>query len=104
MLANAVFKIAGLQRIKMLLGASVNELLPWRPPATFLSMAIVADAVAWGIRYELSTRAIPLILGTEIAFGTLTYGILVWSLNVLGDSEKLALREAIAKIGILGIH
>jgi O-antigen/teichoic acid export membrane protein len=103
-LANAVFKIAGLLRIKMLLRVGVRELLPWRRLATFLAMAIVAGAVAWGIRYELSGRAIPLILAVEIAFGALTYGILVWSLNVLSDREKLALREAIAKIGILGIH
>ena len=104
MLANAFFKIAGLQRIKMLLGVSVRELLPWRRLVTFLSMAIVAGAVAWGVRYELPTRAIPLTLATETALGVLTYGVLVWTLNVLSEREKLALREAIAKIGILGIH
>jgi len=103
-LANAVFKIAGLLRIKMLLGVSVRELLPWRRLVTFLSMAIVAGAVAWGVRYELPIRAIPLTLATETAFGVLTYGVLVWTLNVLSEREKLALREAIAKIGILGIH
>jgi O-antigen/teichoic acid export membrane protein len=102
--ANAVFKMAGLLRIKTLLGVSMMDLLPWRRLITSLSMAIVSGAVAWGIRYELSTHAIPLMLAAEMAFGALTYGILVWSLNVLSDREKLALREAIAKIGILGIQ
>jgi hypothetical protein len=103
-LANTVFKIAGLARIKMLLGVSVTELLPWRRLLTFLGMAIAAGAVAWGIRYEVSSHAIPLILAAELAFGALTYGILVWSLNVLSDCEKSALREAITKIGIVSIE
>ena len=102
-LANTVFKIAGLLRVKMLLHVSVMELLPWRRLMTFLGMAIAAGAVAWGIRYELSDRAIPLMLASETAVGALTYGILVWSLNVLSDREKSALREAVAKIGNLSI-
>lgn len=102
-LANTVFKMAGLLRVKMLLHVSVMELLPWRRLMTFLGMAIAAGAVAWGIRYELSDRAIPLMLASETAVGALTYGILVWSLNVLSDREKSALREAVAKIGNLSI-
>jgi hypothetical protein len=97
-LANVVFKVAALARIKSLLGVTVLELLPWRRLAAFLTMAIAAGLIAWGIKYQLSTLTIPFQVLIATASGCAAYGTLLWSLDVLRESEKLVFRNSVARI------
>jgi hypothetical protein len=92
LLANFVFKAAGLIRMRKLLTIGFTEVLPWRSLASILAAAGVAGAVMMtaALRLHLPNAALLLAMG---AVYTVVYLALVWAFGLMGASEKLALEE-----------
>lgn len=89
LLANLVFKAAGLLRMKKLLSIGISQALPWRSLASILAASGAAGTgmMALASRVYLPNALLLLAMGTVF---TLIYIALVWTFGLMGASEKAA--------------
>ncbi len=90
LLANLVFKAAGLLRMRSLLEIKIAEVLPWRSLASILAAAGTAGVVMMAAASRMHLANAGLLFAMGVVY-TSVYLALVWAFGLMGAIEKAAL-------------